>query len=504
MAQLSEKSAALEPFTLEHFRAWASEIVLDDDEYWTLEPFQEAFVEDLFSGRHICWLIIPEGNGKTTLIAGLGLYYCEFKPYAVVLAAAAAVEQAALIYAQAEGMVLRTPRLHAMTESEVLKAKGKRTTERPLFECLEGWKRINHASGSRFQVRPADASTGDGVIPTLCLIDELHRHRNLALYRTWAGKLRKRGGQMIVISTAGEPGSEFEETREHMRQSGDEYLVRDCFTRSAGATWVLHDWAVPEGADLSDLSIVVRANPLSHVTVDTLAETWATPGMTLQHWSRLNCNMPTRASAAAIAEHEWFSAISTERIPEGALVWLGIDFGWRWDTTAIVPLWWRDSEFRLFGPATILEPPMDGSSLDPNLVKRAIRDLAAQYTITHAVIDINNANDIAAWMSDDLELAVVDRAQTVKPQVEDYQRFMEGLRQGWIKHSGDQVFKQHAMNAMVKVTDGGPRFARPSETRQGGNQALRVIDALVAAAMVHSYAAEKHGEPPPEILVAWA
>lgn len=504
MAQQSQEIGSLEPFTLEHFRAWASQVILDDDEPWKLEPFQEEFVEDLFSGRLICWLVIPEGNGKTTLIAGLGLYYCEFKPHAVVLAAAAAVEQASVIYAQAEGMILRTPRLHEMAESEVLKAKGKKTVERPRFECLEGWKRINHVNGSRFQVRPADAATGDGVIPSLCLIDELHRHRTLALYRTWAGKLRKRGGQMIVISTAGEPGGEFEETRQQMRQSGDEFQIRDCFTRAASATWVLHDWAVPQGSDLDDLELVARANPLSHVTPETLAETKATPGMTTQHWSRLNCNMPTRASSAAITEREWYDAASGDRIPADVEVLLGIDFGWRWDTTAIVPLWWRDAGFRLFGAATILEPPMDGSSLDPDLIKRAIRQLVGQYEISTAVIDINNAHDIAAWMSDDLDLTVIDRAQTVKPQVEDYQRFMEGLRQGWIHHAGDQGFKQHAMNAVVKLTDGGPRFARASETRQGGNQAARVIDALVAATMVHSYAVEKFGGPSQEILVAWA
>jgi phage terminase large subunit-like protein len=73
---------------------------------------------------------------------------------------------------------------------------------------------------SRIQIFAADASTGDGVIPTLALVDELHRHKTLGLYRTWgeAGEARR---QMIVISTAGEPGSEFEETRERMRQSAD-------------------------------------------------------------------------------------------------------------------------------------------------------------------------------------------------------------------------------------------------------------------------------------------
>src|SRR5437870_4491032 len=53
-------------FTLEHFREWASGLELDTGEFWVLEPFQEAFVADWLAGFTECWLIVPEGNGKTT------------------------------------------------------------------------------------------------------------------------------------------------------------------------------------------------------------------------------------------------------------------------------------------------------------------------------------------------------------------------------------------------------------------------------------------------------
>jgi phage terminase large subunit-like protein len=169
-----------------------------------------------------------------------------------------------------------------------------------------------------------------------------------------------------------------------------------------------------------------------------------------------------------------------------------------------VPFWWAGDEFRLFGPATILEPPRDGSSLSPKLVKRAIQDLMATHSVSTVVMDTSKAEDIMDWISDQ-DLLVVDRAQTHKPQAEDYQRFMEGLRGGWLKHSGDQGLKQHALNAVTKMLpDGGAKFARVSETRQGGNQDARVIDALVAAAMVHSYAVEIHGVPAEEVMVSWA
>jgi len=496
-----------EPFTLAHFREWSSDVFLDNDEPCSLEPFQELFVEDLFSGRSVCWLCVPEGNGKTTLLALVALYWMEFKPGCKVLAAAAAVDQANLMYQQAEGMVLRTVKLHEMSVSSVLVAKGKKTTGRPRYECLEGWRRINHVNGSRFQVKPASDITGDGVIPDLCLIDELHRHRNLRLYRTWAGKLRKKRAKMIVISTAGEPGSEFEVTREDMRKTATERDYGDCFVRAASDKWILHDYAVPGDGDVNDLELVVRANPLSTVTVETLRETRELPGMTLQHFSRMNANVPARGTSAAIPERVWHDAATAEQIPDGADVWLGLDAAFYWDTTALVPLWWKSNEQRILGPAVILEPPRNGEQLDVRSVKQAIVDLCAKFRVSTVVMDISNAQDIAAWMSDDLGLMVVDRAQSSKPQMEDYERFMAALRQGWLRHNGDAGLRRHALNAVAKLIPGsdGARFGRVSETRQGGNQDSRVIDALVAAAMVHSVAVETHMAPSVVLMpVAWA
>ena len=40
----------------------------------------------------------------------------------------------------------------------------------------------------------------------------------MGLYRDWQGKLGKRDGQIVTISTAGEPGSEFEQARDTIRQ----------------------------------------------------------------------------------------------------------------------------------------------------------------------------------------------------------------------------------------------------------------------------------------------
>ena len=97
-----------------------------------------------------------------------------------------------------------------------------RAERKVAFKTLEGYRRIRFdAQNSRIQVFAADDRGGDGIIPGgYAFLDELHRHKNLSLYRTWQGKLWKRQAQLIVISTAGEAGSEFEDERTLPPDSG--------------------------------------------------------------------------------------------------------------------------------------------------------------------------------------------------------------------------------------------------------------------------------------------
>ena len=76
--------------------------------------------------------------------------------------------------------------------------------------------------------------------------------------------------------------------------------------------------------------------------------------MTLAHWRRFNCGVPTRDVDAAIAEAEWEEARTDEQIPVGGPIAIGLDVGWIHDATAIVPFYARDREHRLLGPAVVL------------------------------------------------------------------------------------------------------------------------------------------------------
>ena len=180
-------------------------------------------------------------------------------------------------------------------------------------------------------------------------------------------------------------------------------------------------------------------------------------------------------------------------VPPGEATIVGADFAWKWDTTALAPLWSPSKELRVLGRAEIIVPPRDGSILDPQLVKDAFRRLADRNPIEAVVMDTSKAEDIASWLETEMGLTVVDRTQSNAWAVKDYDLWMEAMSNGWLRHTGDMGLRSHVLNAVSRsVGEGKHRFDRPSASRRHGagmKQDRKVIDALTAAAMAHTFVA---------------
>lgn len=457
------------PFTLEHFKVYASHLILDNGEPWRPEPFQLDVLRELFAGFPEVWMVVPEGNGKTTMMGALSLYHGDYTPTASVLLAASSRDQCEVLFQAAAGFVHRSPAL-----------KGR-------FKVFDGYRRVKCLrTGGRVQVFAADDRTGDGVIPTLALLDELHRHKDMRLYRTWRGKLDKRGGQLVAISTAGEPDSEFEDIRCKVRREA-QVTIKGSHLRAATEQLVLHDWSVPLGDDLDDMAVVKAANPLKSITKPALKRKRSSPTMTVAHWRRFVCNQAVRLTESAIDDGEWRHAAGAG-VPAGEPVAVGVDLGWKWDTTAIVPLWMESHERRVIGRPEILTPPRDGTSLSPREVEDAFRRIDARNPIGTVVMDPSAGGEqLASWLEDEIGADVISYPQGPTSMATAYERFMEALRNGWLEHPDDPAFTRHVLNATAKLLpDGRSRFDRPSRSRNAGLQDYRVIDALIAAAMVNA------------------
>jgi phage terminase large subunit-like protein len=483
----------VKPFTLPHFRAWAADLILDTGKSWHPESFQEAFAAELFAGIPECWLIVPEGNGKTTLLAGIALYHAEHRPFAVVPVAAASREQAEIMYRQAEGFVLRSERLHQAVHSNIQVALGKRKTDVPRFVCLQGYRRVNHHGGGRIQIFAADDRTGDGVIPTLGIIDEPHRQRDLSLYRTWSGKLMKRDGQIATISTAGEPGSDFEETRARIRESATELKREGSFLRAASGRIVLHEWALPEGEEPEDLDAVKRTNPFSGITRELLEAKLNSPTMTMHHWLRFVCNRPTRDVTSWLGDDGdklWAGLADPWQPPTGSVAYVGVDIAIKRDTSAVVVLVPRgEGEEKRYHAQCRIWVPTDTRPVDVTDVMQHLRELAETLNVRAISFD-PRFFDVPAKMLADEGLPLVEVPQSVEHMTVAVGGLYEAIHSEKISHDDDVLFTNQVLNAVPRYND---RAFTLEKSKSHGK-----IDAAIALALAYDQAL-RHEEEDPSI-----
>jgi hypothetical protein len=168
---------------------------------------------------------------------------------------------------------------------------------------------------------------------------------------------------------------------------------------------------------------------------------------------------------------------------------VGVDFAWLIDTTAIVPLWLRDEGFRLFGDPEILTPPRDGTMLDVEEVKEAFHRILAGtrsrwWCWTGHGRRMSRSGSRATSASDRHPAAADERVR-----IEDYDNWMQAMRDKVLRHTGHREFRRHVLNAIARRMPGtstGSTGRTTSRNTKAGRQERRVIDALTAASMVHS------------------
>lgn len=480
----------LEPFTVDHFRRYARLLVLDDGSTWEPEDFQLAFVEDLFAGYREVWLIVPEGNGKTTLLGGVALYHGDYTPDAMVPIGASSRDQCEVLHGQAAGFVRRTPGLKRR------------------FRVYDGYRRIACLrTGGRIQVFAADDRTGDGVIPTLPLLDELHRHRDLRLYRTWRGKLDKRGAQLAAISTAGDPESEFEEIRSRHKTRAPEITETVGHTRAAGGGMVLHDWAIPADGDPDDMELVKAANPLSTITVKSLSDKRGSPTMSVAHWKRFVCNIATRAEGEGVTPEEWDALYEADLEPDRSKWSVGwLDLGWKIDTTAMGIIVWESDSRRVIAGVKVLKPPVEEGDIVDGMV-----ELQREFNPVGWVYDPNASGQQMAQLLDKgehprqggVEFNFFEHSQDNAPMSLAAARFDEAVRGGWLVHDGDTELRTHVLNAVRRQLGGEKyRYDRPADAK-GARRKKFPIDALTGVLMGNSMAVAEHETTKKEPIVIW-
>lgn len=152
------------------------------NDLFILRPWQEEIIRGIFkedaNGNRIInevFLMLPKKNAKTTILSALSLV-CLLalgKSGQQIVMAASSREQASIMYDKCCQMIRSNETLSGMLE--IYKSK----------------KRIIYAAkNSSIVAISADAGTAHGLNPSVCLIDEVHAHKNKDLW----GVLRKSMG----------------------------------------------------------------------------------------------------------------------------------------------------------------------------------------------------------------------------------------------------------------------------------------------------------------------
>lgn len=427
-----------------------------------LRPWQRAMLGRLFARdpqthrrRHRFGLIgVPRKNGKTAVIAGVGLYGLLLEdPGAEVYAVAGDRDQARLVFGTAKRMVELDPELTAETRlyRDAIEVPG---------------------TGSVFRVLSAEAPLKEGLSPTLTVVDEVHVIDE-DLWNVFALAMGARTEPLMLgITTAGARYTTH--GRETICYRMFDYGRRVASGEVDDPTFYFEWWAAPDDADYRDPRTWRIANPGYGDILDP-RDLRSAIGPTEEHEFRTKrLNQWVVASQAVFPSGAWRACTEPREIT-GQVV-LGFDGSWTGDSTAIIGATLGDRP-HIFAVAAWEREPTDVHwRVDAATVEQAMAEAVARYDVVEIVCDPALWREqIAAWQ--ERGWPVVEFPNVLPRIVPAWKEFYAAVMERRLSHDGDPGLARHVDNAVLKVD---ARGARP--TKEHGSSG-RKIDRLIAALM---------------------
>lgn len=451
-AAMAPQKTSSKPFSpADRFAAFAKLLGLK------LEPFQRKIVAELFADRREALILIPRGNGKTTLLAALALWHLLSRPDARIAIGAASREQASVLFDIARGMAS-----HPQIAKRVAITRREIRTE-------HGWLKIVSSDGPKQH----------GLILTLAIVDELHAHRNDELYTALrTGLLKVPDAQLWTISTAGiGEESALGNLRARAKVLPD-IKAKGPFTHATGPNFGMMEWALPESADVDDMEVVKTVNPASWLTVDALGQ--QREAVHEIAFRRYHCNQWVGAQAPWITGDVWDACAGEPLIPEGSEVILGVDAAIRHDSTCVARVRRDDrgiyhAEFRVWTPSR-------GREIELENVLDFIRDQSKTYRVKSVVYDPQFMWHAAQRLESE-GMEMIEWRQDNARMVPATRTLHEAITHGKLRHGGDKTVRSHALAAEVVETERGIRIKKTASRDR--------IDAVVALSMAVDWASRQ-------------
>ena len=468
-----------------------------------LEAWQVFIVGSLFGWKRTdgrrrfrsVYVEVAKKNGKTLLAAGLALLLAFFdgEPGAEVYSLATKEDQARLSWNDGAQFVAKNPSI-----GQRVRKVGKRL--------------VAESSASFWMPLGRDSDTGDqGINVHGAIIDELHVLDSRDTIDNVETATAARSQPIVIkITTAGVK-------RESVWAEERADAIAVVEGRATDDAMLVLVYTLDEGDDPFDEAVWPKSNPNLGVSVreDSLREQAAvaqrSPGK-LAAFLRFRMNIPTGVATRALDIDEWDRNGAEPQIPDGGVVWVGLDLASVRDLAALVAIH-RDAEgqhhveCRFWCPEEGIErrsrvdgvPYADwvrdgfltatpGGVIDYSFIRAEITALAERWDIDEIGIDRWNATQLATELTQD-GATVFYIPQTYTGLAPAWFELEKLVLEHRIRHGGHPILRWMAGNVETETDASGNQ--RPSKARSSEK-----IDGMVALTMALARAITHIDEAP--------
>jgi phage terminase large subunit-like protein len=440
-----------------------------------LRPFQADIIRGLLAHgpnglrKHRTALIgMPKKNGKSLLGSALATYFLNVdpEPGGEIFSLAAAKDQAAIVFNETKKMIEASPLLLRRCK-----------LYRDAIECV---------SGTVYKTRSADAKTQDGINPSVCIFDEVHRQPNSELWSVvQMGMATRRQPLLIGITTAG---------------AGPEGLCWDLydFGRRLESGEIddpsfYFKWFEPKNpkANFRDEKVWLEANPGLDDFISLDAVRAEINIQSEGDFRRLRLNQWPSGAGDWLPQGTWAALVDENKIvrPGEVEVVFAFDGSFSDDSTALVAATIEDRP-RLFVVAHWEKPINEPSwRVDIDEVERTILAKAQEWKPREIVADPYRWQRSLQFLARELgEKTVLEFPQNPTRMVPATQRFYQSAVAGLMTHDGNKALARHIGNAKLHMSAAGGQIRK---TTKGSGQK---IDLAVCAIMSFERASVHAGQ----------
>ena len=432
-------------------------------EPFKLDDWQKALIYELYEldknkrrKYRESMIGLPKGNGKSALIAALGLY--ELLGAGVtsplVAVAAASYEQANLVFGTMKTMCNESPLL------------------RDMVETYENEIQVKNAPGRAFRVA-AKAGTADGGRNSCFIADEIHEWNNINLERVYYvlsnNTAKRQDGLVIGITTA---GYDLDSLAGRLYQRG---LLKES-GKSDDPEFYFKWIGAKDTDDPSDKELWAKVNPAVQNDwwpIENLNRRYKS--LPIHEFQRYHLNQWTRTEEESwITSEQWIACQDEElELEKGFDTFVGIDMALRHDSVGIV--YGQKDENEVINVKSQIWLPNDEKYMDYQEIEAFVVELMKKYNVKEVAYD-PAFFERSAQVLLDRGVPMVNFPQTHSRMIPACGNAYDLIANTKIRHDGNPTFTDQVLSAAQRTTDMGWRLSK--------GRSKRKIDSCIAMVMM--------------------